>query len=144
MSRDTPYACPLRSYRGAARPEEQILQVILEESDLRIVFSARADHEFMRDSLVSYIAKLRGEITLWMTLYPEFRSSLLPLPLPDKAPALVTAMYAAAQAMHVGPFAAVAGAHCPGRSRAYASTAHKWRTSGRCHCGKRRRCFHNL
>ena len=110
MSRDTPYACPLRSDRGDARPEEQILQVILEESDLRIVFSARADHEFMRDSLVSYIAKLRGEITLWMTLYPEFRSSLLPLPLPDKAPALVTAMYAAAQAMHVGPFAAVAGA----------------------------------
>lgn len=40
-----PYSSPLRTYRRekAPRENEQILQIVREETDLRITFSARAD-----------------------------------------------------------------------------------------------------
>ncbi len=107
-----PYSSPLRTYRRekAPRENEQILQIVREETDLRITFSARADRAAMRDRLMTRAGLLRGELTLWMTLHPEFRHSLLPLPIPDEAPPLIRAMLEAGTRMNVGPFAAVAGA----------------------------------
>lgn len=107
-----PHSSPFRTYRRekAFCKNEQIIQVILEETDLRIVLAAQADTVTMRDELMARVASLRGELTLWITLHPEFRDSLLPLPIPVRAPALVRAMYAAAVRMNVGPFASVAGA----------------------------------
>ena len=97
-----PYSSPLRTYRRekAPRENEQILQIVREETDLRITFSARADRAAMRDRLITRAGLLRGELTLWMTLHPEFRHSLLPLPIPDEAPPLVRAMLEAGTRMN--------------------------------------------
>lgn len=107
-----PHSSPLRTYRRERplRRDEQTIQVILEETDLHILLSAQADKAHMRDRLMERVTVLRGELTLWTELHPEFRASLLPLPVPTQAPALVRAMHIAAGHMNVGPFAAVAGA----------------------------------
>ena len=86
-----PHSSPFRTYRRekAFCKNEQILQVILEETDLRIVLSAQADTVTMRDELMARVASLRGELTLWITLHLSlFRCGLLlwfapcmPLPL---------------------------------------------------------------
>ncbi len=95
-----------RHYRNVcgARPGEVAFQVVLEESDLRIV----AEHDIATPVLATLRA-LRADIQGWMMLYPQFRTSLVPLPLPPQAPEIISRMYAAAQQAGVGPFAAVAG-----------------------------------
>lgn len=70
---------------------------ILAGKDLRAEASAAVFH--YRSQLESYIGR-----------YPEFATTLVPLPADPTAPPIVKAMLAAGQAAEVGPMAAVAGA----------------------------------
>lgn len=112
---NSPYRNPERRYRTAeaVRPDEQKIQVILEETDLWITVSRRFAADAARDAAVAAARRVRGEVSLWSELCPAFRHSLRPLPddaLPKHAPSVVRDMADAATRMGVGPFAAVAGA----------------------------------
>ncbi len=101
-----------RQYRQqhAPRQGESSFQLVLGESDLRILVGKEADDiPVLRDKMRHTVEQLRADISSWALLYPEFRTSLAPLPLPKNAPEIVQRMYAGAQAAGVGPFAAVAG-----------------------------------
>lgn len=95
-----------RGYRGvcACRDGETAFQVVVEETDLRVL--ACCD---LAVSMLAVVTRLRGEIKAWMTLHPEFRTSLVPVPVPENAPDIVRRMAAGAAVAGVGPFAAVAG-----------------------------------
>lgn len=97
-----------RLYRLDARPEKLVgFKVEIKESDLLIF----ADKNLKKEALEE-LKKVRAEIESWISMYPEFHTSLAPLPLPAdrKVPAVVREMYKAAGAAGVGPMAAVAGA----------------------------------
>jgi hypothetical protein len=79
--------------------------VAREETDLYI----RADQDLSSRALEA-VLHARGEIKGYIRRHPEFRSSLRPLPLDPEAPPIVQDMLCAAQALSVGPMAAVAGA----------------------------------
>ncbi len=95
-----------RDYRQkcSARSGETTFQLVMAESDLQVI----AKHNLASDMLTT-LGQLRSQISAWMQLYPEFRSSLEPLPIPNTAPEIILRMYAGAQKAGVGPFAAVAG-----------------------------------
>ncbi len=95
-----------RHYRKQcqARQGEIIFQVLLAESDLQVLATKDLAH-----SMLQSLGKLHADLRTWMSLYPQFRSSLEPLPIPTNAPDIVRRMYIAAQCVGVGPFAAVAG-----------------------------------
>jgi len=94
----------IRSYR--TRPDDlTTFQVVVEQSDLWI-----AAHRDLADTAAMVLRRLRGHIHAHGELVPAFFSALTPLPKPDHAPEIVQRMYAASQAMEVGPMAAVAGA----------------------------------
>ena len=96
-----------RNYRRhcACRAGEVAFQVVVEETDLRVVACQN-----MAAVMLDTVRRLRADIKGWMILHPEFRTSLVPLPLPSQAPCIVRRMYAGALCAGVGPFAAVAGA----------------------------------
>lgn len=100
------YSTAVRNYRQSCvhRPGECTFQVVVEESDLHVI----ARHNFAQD-MVAYVTRLRGEIIAWTRIHPEFRTSLVPLPMPDTAPDIIRRMIAGSAIVNVGPFAAVAG-----------------------------------
>lgn len=100
------YSDSVRGYRRACvrHQGECTFQVVVEESDLHVV--ARHD---LAAAMMAHVARLRGEIQAWVRVNPAFRTSLVPVPLPDHAPECVRRMSAGAATMGVGPFAAVAG-----------------------------------
>ena len=112
MSADTLWNSPLRAYREqcAVRSGERRFQVLVEESDLHITIPDNGCVDACISAASAEVRQLRGQLRNWIVLYPEFRSSLDPLPLPPAAPDIVRRMYAAAAVAGVGPFAAVAGA----------------------------------
>lgn len=95
-----------RAYRAhcACREGETAFQVLVEETDLRVVASADVSA-----AILAAVTRLRGELKAWIRLYPHFRTSLLPLALPEHAPDIVRRMTHGAALAGVGPFAAVAG-----------------------------------
>lgn len=95
-----------RAYREALAPHggERFFQVVLEHTDLFV--TAEAD---LSAPMLDYVRELRGELKTHMLLNPGFRESLVPYPTPDAAPLVARMMAQAAQAVGVGPFAAVAG-----------------------------------
>ncbi|THB68393.1 MAG: UPF0280 family protein [Desulfovibrio sp.] len=98
---------PHRAYRAQCRPRqgETAFQVVVEHTDLRIIASrdlSQEAHQIVRD--------LRAGLKTHISLYPEFATSLTPLPLPEHASPLVQDMAEAAILCNVGPMAAVAGA----------------------------------
>lgn len=98
-----------RLYRGrcTAREGEYAFQLVVEETDLQVIVDAR-QRELARPML-DFVTSLRGQIKNWMTLHPEFRTSLVPVAAPEEAPEVVRRMAAGAAVADVGPFAAVAG-----------------------------------
>ncbi|MCL2474719.1 MAG: UPF0280 family protein [Chloroflexi bacterium] len=58
----------------------------------------------------SLVTKLRTDIENYIIIYPDFATSLVPLPLDYAAPAIVRQMLKAGKKAGVGPMAAVAGA----------------------------------
>lgn len=102
------YGSPLRDYRKhcAQRPGECSFQLVVEESDLHVV--ARRN---LAPEMLDFVTRLRGEIKAWVQLHPEFRTSLVPLPLPASPhiPEVIRRMIHGSAIAKVGPFAAVAG-----------------------------------
>ena len=97
---------PHRSYRlgGAASEGEIHFQVVVEQTDLLVVAGRDLSRE-VRDVVV----ELRGQLSAYMLLNPEFRHSLAPVAARAGAPEIVRRMAEAAAAVGVGPMAAVAG-----------------------------------
>lgn len=96
-----------RAYRDGVQPQkgEVRFQVAVEQTDLLIV--AEKD---LQVEIASFVSQVRGEIKNWIMFHPEFAASLVPVDVPDDAPAVVQSMAAAGYACGVGPMAAVAGA----------------------------------
>ncbi len=95
-----------RNYRStyAKRAGETSFQLILEESDIQVIAQKN-----MAKEMLETLRKLRADIKAWQILHPTFQTSLMPLPIPQSAPEVVTRMYKGASKAGVGPFAAVAG-----------------------------------
>lgn len=103
----TPYAP--RSYRAATgQADEQSFQVVLEESDLWISCLKNTPPDLPEQALAC-LAEVRRVLKAWISLHPDFASSLIPLPPSPEAPPLIQDMLRAGQDMQVGPMAAVAG-----------------------------------
>lgn len=96
-----------RHYREycACRPGETVFQVVVEETDLRVLALRH-----LAAPMLDEVTRLRGQLKAWIALHPEFRTSLVPVDVPDSAPDIVRRMAEAAARVGVGPFAAVAGA----------------------------------
>ncbi len=106
-----------RHYRTlyTERLGECAFQLLLEESDLHVIAK-----ENLASPMLETLGNLRADIKTWAALYPEFRTSLTPLPIPQKAPQIIQRMYAGALKAQVGPFAAVAGSIAQILAEAYA------------------------
>lgn len=108
------YLSPHRDYRQQCFPRkgERRFQIVVEETDVSITVSEPFPSH-LAESIEKRIFALRGEVKAWSLLYPAFRHSLLPVPLPEgdnaSIPAIVRRMSRAADIAGVGPFAAVAG-----------------------------------
>nr|WP_321514655.1 UPF0280 family protein [uncultured Pseudodesulfovibrio sp.] len=96
-----------RTYRDLVQPHsgEVRFQVAMEQTDLLVV--AECD---LQNEIAGFVARIRGDVKNWIMFHPEFAESLVPVPVPDDAPAIVRAMAQAGAACGVGPMAAVAGA----------------------------------
>ena len=82
-----------------------IFRVCVEQTDLLIL--ARQD---IRIEAFKAVQRVRGQLQAWIASHPEFLSSLVPLPVDLKAPAIIQDMLRAGARTGVGPMAAVAGA----------------------------------
>ncbi len=107
-----------RQYRErcTAREGEKAFQLVLGESDIRVIasFSESAlaqgwTYEKLTIAMRKSLEELRADIASWARLYPTFRTSLAPLPEPEQSPEIIRRMHRGAAAAGVGPFAAVAG-----------------------------------
>ncbi|GAU07439.1 UPF0280 family protein [Desulfoplanes formicivorans] len=95
-----------RAYRASyAHQQEHMFQVVVEQTDLCIICN-----QDLREPIFDHVHALRGHIMAYAQMHPTFLTSLVPLHVTSHQSTLVTAMLKAAQAMHVGPMAAVAGA----------------------------------
>jgi ApbE superfamily uncharacterized protein (UPF0280 family) len=95
-----------RSYRHRLRGQGLFsFSVVVKETDLFIC--AASDLSRIARNLV---IEQRNAIEAYIQQYPDFATSLEPLPAADDAPAIVKEMTEAATAAGVGPMAAVAGA----------------------------------
>ncbi len=105
---------PVRGYRDRCVPREGEcrFRIVVGETDLQVTAAAPLSSAFI-DAMTEEVRRLRGRLEAWIVLHPEFRDSLVPVPLREPAglvPEIVRRMSAAALAAGVGPFAAVAGA----------------------------------
>lgn len=96
--------------RGVYRSQHQkkglvSFEITVKETNLNI--QARTD---LSDQAVRAALKYRNFIETHICQYPEFATSLCPLPEPLVAPAIIRDMITAARLANVGPMAAVAGA----------------------------------
>jgi ApbE superfamily uncharacterized protein (UPF0280 family) len=100
------FLSPRRSYREAIAPHEGevAFQVVLEQTDLFV--TAERD---LSGPMLDHVRGLRGELKSYMLLAPGFRESLSPVPVREGAPLIARRMAEAAEAVNVGPMAAVAG-----------------------------------
>ena len=103
---------PHRGYRERCAPRdgEHGFQLVIGETDLRVTAVSPLPEGF-KDALAARVRTLRGELETWIVLHPEFRHSLVPVPLSCSAPPpeIVRRMTEASAIAGVGPFAAVAG-----------------------------------
>ena len=103
---------PHRRYRERCAPREGEcgFQIVIGETDLRVTAVSPLPEGF-KDALAARVRALRGELEAWIVLHPEFRHSLVPVPLscPVPPPEIVRRMAEASAIAGVGPFAAVAG-----------------------------------
>ena len=103
---------PHRRYRERCVPREGEcgFQIVIGETDLRVTAVSPLPEGF-KDALAARVRALRSELEAWIVLHPEFRHSLVPVPLscPVPPPEIVRRMAEASAIAGVGPFAAVAG-----------------------------------
>ncbi|KAF0121484.1 MAG: hypothetical protein FD151_1220 [bacterium] len=95
-----------RTYRDLIHDNRfTYFQVAVKETDLYIGANKDLSAE-ARDAVLKY----RHQIEEYIRMFPEFQTSLIPLPLDPFAPRIIKAMMEASRAVDVGPMAAVAGA----------------------------------
>jgi ApbE superfamily uncharacterized protein (UPF0280 family) len=80
-------------------------EITVQETNLHI----QADTDLSGPALQA-VHQCREEIQAYIRRYPDFKTSLSPLVVPDTAPLIIQDMAEAARAAQVGPMAAVAGA----------------------------------
>lgn len=91
--------------RYVKAPDLVQFQVVVKETDLLLL----AEYD-LRDQVLDLVLTHRYQLENWILKDPAFRESLLPIDVPDTAPAIVRMMAAAGRIAGVGPMAAVAGA----------------------------------
>ncbi len=95
-----------RTYRNLVKGDDLLkFEVIIKETDLLI----RAERDLFRearDSVLNY----REQIENYISLNPQFSTSLVPIPQDPYAPPIIQEMIRTSQLANVGPMAAVAGA----------------------------------
>jgi uncharacterized protein len=95
-----------RTYRHWVDSQDLVsFTATVNETDLFV----RAASNLQRKTL-KLIEKYRGQLERYIERDPEFLTSLKPLPVPPKAPAIVKSMILACNQVGVGPMASVAGA----------------------------------
>lgn len=96
-----------RHYRTPCLPQGQEVsfQVVVEQTDLFVV--AEKD---LHAAILDLVGFLRGQIKAYITLFPDFLTSLTPIDVQPDAPTIIQKMAGAAKLCNVGPMAAVAGA----------------------------------
>ena len=102
-----------RTYRHWIEGKDLVsFTVTVKETDLYIRATANLERKAHR-----LVLKYRYQLESYIKRNPDFQKSLVPLPVPARAPGIVREMSGAAQAAGVGPMAAVAGAvaECVGR-----------------------------
>jgi len=101
------YTDTYRGYRALCCPgkEETAYQVVLEHSDLFIISSTD-----LRSQILDRLYRVRQQLISYISVHPEFASSLQPVRVYRQAPPVVVDMARAAEVFQVGPMAAVAGA----------------------------------
>jgi ApbE superfamily uncharacterized protein (UPF0280 family) len=96
----------IESYRAQARPRQlHTFRARLKESNVLVACDRPLRHQ-----LVAELREQRGDLEAYIAQRPHFARSLRPVAVADDAPSIVRRMAAAAEAMQVGPMAAVAGA----------------------------------
>ncbi len=99
-----------RTYRNYTKPDDLVsFKVAVLQTDLFI----SADNELKKEA-ESSIRRLRGDVEGYISRYPEFATTLIPVAHDKKAPSVVKNMIRAAKSCKVGPMAAVAGAIAEG------------------------------
>ncbi len=100
-----PQSYRIRSYREQSQAEGLLtVHVKIKETDLHI----QADRDVLRRA-EEIVMQCRLQLEEHIIRYPEFYSSLMPLPKVFTAPPLIKEMYDAGRIAGVGPMAAVAG-----------------------------------
>lgn len=94
-----------RSYRQMVKTDLNVIQITVQETDLSIYADAP-----VRLPAKEAVYEQRGYIEAFIQKHPQFVQTLTPYPMDSLAPPIVQDMIQAAQAAHVGPMAAVAGA----------------------------------
>ena len=95
-----------RTYRHWIKDKDLFsFNIIVKETDLHI----RALTNLGRKAH-KLVLKYRQQLESYIEQYPDFLTSLEPIPTSDDAPPIIKAMSASAQKVGVGPMAAVAGA----------------------------------
>ena len=95
-----------RVYRKSAESSDLVgFAVVVGETDLYIQAEAR-----LADEALESIRQARTQIERHIQRYPDFATSLKPLPTPGDCSALIREMYQAGQQAGTGPMASVAGA----------------------------------
>ncbi|MFA6141879.1 MAG: UPF0280 family protein [Candidatus Omnitrophota bacterium] len=95
-----------RTYRKWVQSDDLVsFEVREKETDLMILARNNLEPQ-VRELILTY----RGDIERYIKLYPDFYTSLEPLPVKDNAPDIVRAMSGAAKRAGVGPMASIAGA----------------------------------
>ena len=82
-------------------------QVVIKETDLLVL----SDQD-LRAIVWEIVLNQRDRLERYIAANPAFQHSLVPLAVPETAPAIVKSMAAAGKSAGVGPMAAVAGAIC--------------------------------
>ncbi len=122
------YQSPYRWYRTEKihSDTEQKIQIVIEESDLLLTLTDRADAKKITEFCTKKLCELRSIIKFWIKMYPQIQHSLDPVACPENAPPCISIMCRAAAFAHVGPFAAVAGTvaqYMAGELHAYLNNA---------------------
>jgi hypothetical protein len=101
------YKYQRRFYRDGVRAKDLHLTCIIDkETDLQILTNRRLDKELIKEKVGAY----RWEIENYINKDRRFLTSLKPISVELRAPAIVQEMNKAARLVNVGPMAAVAGA----------------------------------
>jgi hypothetical protein len=93
-------------YRSRVSSTDLIsFRVTVKETDLYVAASKN-----LRSKTLRLVQKYRAQLEEYIVRHPDFRTSLVPLPLTEDSPVIARAMAEAGAKAGVGPMAAVAGA----------------------------------